>query len=312
MHLRKYLFVTITFVLLAFCNAEAQYLRDKTAIIDTNGFYPNDNDVIRFYNDYEIIPLTFNNIFGIPEIEVEFTNKSFPLYFDFGNSSSITITNELENEITYSVIDKSVSLNPDGSFRSNSLRIVIPSFKVFSKTYVNENSEIVDWKTYSTHPLNGLIGLKYLEGKSFTLDCRNKLLIVSSESISESLNEKHVSIIDLKTFQYHPHGVHFEGKVNDKNSIIYFDTGKSQTAFNRKLFTEDKILTDKSGSFYDGVVEMTFKDITVIINYPRVKNMNRKLDTNLITGVEVGIDLLKYFVLSIDRTVDKNLLIIHK
>ncbi len=293
-------------------NINAQYLRDKSKFLNVDSFYPKNDDIYLYYKNYKIYPIITQNIFGIPEIEVKIGKREFPLYFDFGNKDNICITTELTDKIKYTIIDTGKTYNPDGSFRDKIFKIIIPYLKVFNNKYVNEKGVLANWKTFSTEPFNGLIGLKYLDGKSFTLNYQQKELLVSSESILENIDSNNAEIINLNTYKYHPFGIHFEGKINNEKVIIYFDTGKSQTTLNRDLFPQNKIKSDKSGSFYKGTAELFFNKLEVKIEYPRVKTIHRNLKSDLKIGAEVGIDLLKYFILSIDRTKDKNQLIIHK
>lgn len=306
----SYVFILIFFFSL-FSITEAQYLRDKTNYINLDNYYPTDFEITENYNSYKIYSLTYNNIFDIPEVEVKFQNNSYPLKFDFGNNHNIIITSELKKTVDYNFIDSSFTYNPDGSIRDKVLKIVIPYFNVFDTDYYNEESVLVDWNTFSTNPFNGLIGLKYLADKSFTLDNESKQLIISSESIAEKIDSNKAVIIDLLNFAYHPYGIHFVGEINNKKRIFYFDTGKSQSALNRDLFPNEKILTDKSGSFYDGKVNISFGKINIDIEYPRVKSLKRNIENNYEMGIEIGIDILKYFLISVDRTNNKNIMIIH-
>lgn len=309
---KSYIFILIlTFFFSFYSIAEAQYLRDKTNYINLDNYYPTDFQITEHYNNYKTYSLTYNNIFGIPEVEVKFKNNSYPLHFDFGNSNNIIITSELQNLVEYNFIDTSFTYHPDGSIRDKVLEIMIPYFNVFDKDYYNEESALVDWNTFSTNPFNGLIGLKYLADKSFTLNNESKQLIISSESIAEKIDSNKVVIIDLLNFAYHPYGIHFVGEINNKKRIFYFDTGKSHTALNRDLFPNEKILTDKSGSFYDGKVNISFGKINFEIEYPRVKSLKRNIENNYEMGIEIGIDILKYFLISVDRTNNKNTMIIH-
>lgn len=306
----SYVFILIFFFSL-FSITEAQYLRDKTNYINLDNYYPTDFEITENYNTYKTYSLTYNNIFGIPEVEVKFQNNSYPLKFDFGNNHNIIITSELKKSVEYNFIDSSFTYNPDGSIRDKVLKIIIPYFNIFDKDYYNEESVLVDWKTFSTNPFNGLIGLKYLADKSFTLDIKSKHLLVSSESIVDKIDNNKAVTIDLLNFAYHPYGIHFIGKINNTKRIIYFDTGKSHTALNRDLFPNEKILTDKSGSFYDGKVNISFGKINFDIEYPRVKSLKRNIENNYEMGIEIGIDILKYFLISVDRTNNKNTMIIH-
>jgi len=305
------LLLKINLILIPFL-LSAQHLRDKTKIINPDSFYPSINPIAKYGDDYKKYTLIFDNIFNIPEINVKIGENHFTFYFDFGNSGNIVITSYIKNNIEYSILDSSYTYNSDGSLRDKTFNIEIPKFQVFDSLYTNEKCTLADWNIFSTNPFNGLIGLKYLQNKCFTLDCINRKLIISSHSILDSLSEKDAEIINLETYKYHPFGVHFIGKVNGKESIIYFDTGKSRSAINRSLIPEEGIVPNKSGTFYAGTVELYFGNISLKVEYPMVKKIKRSVESELPVGIEVGIDVLKYFVLTIDRTDNRNVIIFHK
>jgi hypothetical protein len=48
-----------------------------------------------------------------------------------------------------------------------------------------------------------------------------------------------------------------------------------------------------------------------MIYYPRVKNTGRDIESALPVGIEIGSDILQYFLLTIDRILDQHVLIIH-
>ncbi len=310
--MKKYFYLLFCLLLLSPSLVLAQYLRDNMRFTGAENFYPVHDSIADFYNKFNLYPLTFNNIFGIPEIQVEFKNQTFPFYFDFGNNGNIVLTDAFKGSNFYTVIDSGSTFNPDGSVRDKIYKINISSFKIFDEEYKNVKSVLAYWRTFSSEPFNGLVGLNYLKNKSFTLNCKKKYLLVSPESIVKSFTPLNAEVIQMERYDYHPNGIHFKGILNNKKIIVYFDTGKSQTALNRKLFPESKIVSDKSGSFYKGTAELILGGLKITIVQPRVKNIRRSINDSLPIGIEAGIDLLKHFIISVDRTGKKNVLIIHK
>jgi hypothetical protein len=54
-----------------------------------------------------------------------------------------------------------------------------------------------------------------------------------------------------------------------------------------------------------------FDEIEIELQYPRVEELGN-VNTGYTFGICVGSDILKYFVLTIDRTNNNDVLIIHK
>ena len=290
----------------------SQYLRDSTKYFGLNDFYPNaDSSMLNNYDEKEKHNLSFDNIFAIPEVLVCFGEKKYPFSFDFGNNSNITITTNIKDSIKYDIIDTIFTYTPDGSVRGRVFSVKIPEFKTLNQSFVGEVGTLSDWNVYSTNPFNGLIGLKYLDDKCFTLSYPKKTLAISNHSIVSELSCSKRDVIQMESYKMHPFGVHFKGRVNGQDAIIYFDTGKSHSAINQNLVPSDKIVSDKSGVFYNGTVEIEIGSRNFSIYYPRVKNTNRNIESNLPVGIEIGSDILKYFLLTIDRTNNQNLLVIH-
>lgn len=291
---------------------QAQYLRDSTKFIFMDKAYPdNDSLVLKHYSDQETVPISLHPVFGIPEIEVKFDSITAPMFFDFGNSGNILITTAIEAQVDFSIIDTAFTYTPDGKIRGQVYSINIPEFEVLGQNFVNERAILSDWSIFSTEQINGIVGLNYVANKCFTLSYSRKILAMSDVSISTTVDLKKANIISLETYPLHPYGVYFSGRINDSQAVIYFDTGKNYSVISRKLVDDDEIDSDKSGSFYKGVVSVTFGEYTFEIFYPRVGELNRNIDTELPVGIDVGSDILRYFLITIDRTGGNNLLILH-
>jgi hypothetical protein len=291
----------------------SQYLRDSTRYTGLNDFHTvDDHEILKNYSPEEKHQLIFSNVFSIPEVMVNFNGNEYPLHFDFGNSGNINITTAIADSIKYYNTDTINTYTPNGKIRGQVYRIVIPEFKTLKQSYSNETGILSDWSIYSTKPFNGLIGLKYIYNKCFTLSYTTKTLAVSNKSILSKLTKDKYELIQLEHFKMHPYGIHFKGKINNQDAIIYLDTGKSHSAINRSMVPRDKIISDKSGSFFKGSVNIEIGGKSFIIHYPRVKNTNRNINSNLPVGIEIGSDILKHILLTVDRTDNKNLLIIHR
>lgn len=289
-----------------------QYLRDSTAFVGLDAFYPTgDSLIFNNYQEHEKYQLFFGNIFSIPEVMVQFDGQEYPLLFDFGNNDNITITTAIADSIKYQIRDTTYTYTPEGKIRGQVFSILLPAFQTLNQHFTNETGILSDWSIFSTSPINGLVGLKYVGNKCFTLSYSLQTLAIGNHSIVPELKNPEPDLIQLEHYTMHPYGVHFKGRVYGTEAIVYFDTGKSHSAINQDLVPADRIVTDKSGAFFNGAVDIEIGQRSFTIYYPRVKNTNRNIESNLPVGIEVGSDILKYFLLTIDRTNNQNLLIIH-
>jgi hypothetical protein len=302
------------FIVLLFLSdaAYTQYLRDSTRFVGLENFYPeNDLQVFSCYSQDEQYPITLDADFSIPNIPVNFDDESYPFVFDFGNSGNITLTTAIAPFVDFKITDTTYTYTPDGQIRGQMYQIEVSEFITLNRHFSDEAGSLSDWSIYSSFPFNGLIGLKYLDGRCFTLSYPRKVLAISDQSVMPEIETSQASIIQLEQYEMHPYGIHFKGCVNGRNAIIYLDTGKSHSAVNQSLFQPDDIFSDKSGSFFGGTVEITMGYKTFEIYYPRVKNTGRDIESELPVGIEIGSDILQYFLLTVDRTDGQNLLIIH-
>jgi hypothetical protein len=233
--MRKILLILFVLILLLSCEKD-DLLESKFKLINSESYYPQNEwkDELN-YQDTNLFNITLHSIFGVPELVVEFGNKSYPLHFDFGNSKYLMISTVLENEIDYTIIEEGETLNPDGSFRGIIYWIEIPEIKIINKKYYNVTAMLADWKIFASEPINGGISMDYFNGLRFTLDYKKKLLACIHQPFPYDTSTENYLRINLIKLDYHPYGVHFMGEVNNVKSLIYFDTGRNKTAINRNL-----------------------------------------------------------------------------
>ncbi len=295
--------------LVSFVEVQAltQYFRDRTRLVDFERLkclYK--EEIFKHYQEADTYKISLDKDFGMPHLDLVFGESSYPFILDFGNNGNIIISNAISDKIDYKEIKKSYTYTPNGEIRGEAVEIELSTFKLLNKTYEKEKSTLVDWSIFSTSPMNGLIGLKYLQNCIFTLDYEARILALSQEDIN--LEGEKIHLLDLP---YHPYGIHFIGKVNGKDAIIYLDTGKSHTEINSALLDKDELVEDKSGRFYPGLIDIQLGNKHFSIEYPRVKHMQRDIDSEYPLGIYIGSDILKYMTLTLDRRNSKNYLIIH-
>ncbi len=309
--MRKILLILLVPLFLLSC--KKNNLASKFKLTNSESYYPKNEWINELnYEDTNLFNTTIRTGFDEPQLEVEFNDKSFPLTFDFGNSKRIMISTMLENEIDYTIVGEGESLWPDGSFRGNIYFIEIPEMKLLNKQYYNVIATLEDWEIYSSEPFNGCVSMDYFKDLRFTLDYKQKLFACICQPFPYNTSTNNYLKIDLIQFDYHPYGVHFMGEVNNVKSIIYFDTGRSKTMIDRNLVESNKIISDKSGTYYEGNILIKFDELEFELQFPRVDDLGGAIDYDYPVGVAVGSDVLKYFVLTIDRTNNSDVLIIHR
>lgn len=303
----------ILFVQLSILSCKKDYLESKFKLTNSASYYPNNEWKNEFnYKDTNLFNISLEEETNIPEIMVEFDNELYPLTFDFGNSKDILITTALENEINYTTIKESETWWPDGSFRGYVYVINIPKMKLLNIEYLNVPATLADWKIYSSNPFNGCVSMDYFSDLRFTLDYKQKILACSNQTFTYDSSTDEYLIINLIKFDYHPYGVHFMGEVNNVKSLIYFDTGRSKTMIKKGLVDPEKVISDKTGTFYNGVIPVKFDQLKIELQFPRVDDLDRGIDYDYPVGIAVGSDILQYFVITIDRTENNDKLIVHK
>lgn len=246
------------------------------------------------YEKEEVHDISIGIINPCPAIPVEFGNKKIDIEFDTGNAEGISITTAIRGKIDYEVTGKIISANSDGTYRGNGESILLKSINIFGNEYTNVKSSLTDWRMYGSLRFNGLVGLEYFRNKVVTLDYKNKLIAVSSNSIDyNKLHKEKYTILPLVSPSAinHKDLLFFEGEVNGEKSTIYLDTGSSRSFIN---------------------IEDNYRDTTVDVKlgdkkykFQRLRNdkigFTDKFDYPL--RLAINSDLLKsnHFVITIDR-----------
>lgn len=167
---------------------------------------------------------------GCPLIPVYFNEEMYYLNFDTGCSSSLVVTNVLENKIDYTILKQNEQLNRDGSHRGWSYNISVNKFGLFHKVYNDLDCSMIDWKMSSSHKFNGLVGTKLFKDRIVTLDYRAHMMGVSEKTLDYSgLSKEQYAIVPILHTQIdgQENLVFFECKINDEDALVYIDTGKN-------------------------------------------------------------------------------------
>jgi hypothetical protein len=283
-------------------------------LINSADYYPTNNWIQDLsYDDTSLLDIDLDNFFEYPNIDVKIGEKYFPLTFDFGTSGEMWITTEIEDEIEYTYLGETQTLWPDGSYRGTVKKIKIPSAEILGKKYLDIITELADWEIYSTQPFNGAFGLKYLDNRRFTLDYKGKLLAHTDLPFPiDHLNQADYITCPLIDFDYHPYGIHILGEVEGLQSIIYFDTGQSHSWIDKKII-DNSLLIGDDHQYYNGIINIHIGELELQVKYPMAEDMY-PIDEEYDYPVRfiIGTNLLKYFVITVDRTDNNNLLFIHR
>ena len=243
------------------------------------------------------------NLFSIPEIPVVLNGKTFWVQLDFGTAGNPTFTTAIEKQITFEIVSEQATYNADGSHRGSVKNVTIPSVTILGEDFINQQAVLADWKIYSTLPFNGNIGLSFFSGKRITIDYPARKLYVSTTPLPDTvLDTQGRPVIACENPPPHfPTGLFVKGIVQEKETLVYIDSGSSRSFINETLFPQWKTVTGiclGDANFavpaLRGTRSINFQDFPVPI------------------GLTLGSDFLKSSVITIDRTNGQNRIILLK
>lgn len=263
------------------------------------------------YNENEIHRLSFHfsGSRSCPEIPVQINDKEFKLGFDTGCGSGLGLTNALEKEIVYDLIGQTEQLNRDGSHRGWSKRVFLEEINVFGEAYDEVETNISDWKMFSSSEFNGLIGLVYFQSRVITLDYPGHRIAVCNRPIDETkLDTDKYVILPLYRSTSKNQGTlpFFQVEYDGKPAMAYLDTGKNYSYVYDPAC--EMSISNRPSDFTDipikiGSMEMTLKDVGKVNNlaqaeglpYPTMIEFNS--DQIWRCGLLVTIDLIDHRII---------------
>ncbi len=297
--------IVFVFLLAAGCNHHG--------LVGCNHFYPKaDWKTNLQYDDGEVKPLYISPT-GCPDIEVRLNDKPFHLGFDFGCSKGFQITTAVEEQANYTVLEETNTYHADGTIRGKVSRIKVDSLEVFGDRYEDQEGTLADWRIFSSLPYEGLIGLEYFAGCRFTLDYRRQKLGLTRRPLPDIARESNDCLfIDLlDPPDYHRHGVYVLGQVNSVECVIHIDTGCSVTMVDPAVVTPAQRARVDGGTC-SAELPVNLGGFAFAISGFRVDQIRHPSPHRYPVRMGIGSDLLKHLVITVDRTENKNLLIIHK
>ncbi|MBN1939554.1 MAG: hypothetical protein JW843_08205 [Candidatus Aminicenantes bacterium] len=265
------------------------------------------------YDPARIFSLRFRGN-SCPLVEVKIDGQSFWLTFDFGSSGGMLVTTAIEEKIKYEFVRELKTSYADGRPRGSGKEVILNRVEAFGKTFERVVCDLFDWKIFSSAPNDGAISLEYIENTRFTLDYREKILAVTEKPFPEVLMTGGglISIPLLISPDWNKYGLYLKGTVNGRETIIYIDNGSSHTIVDPGLLGAMPVTKSRGGDICASEIPVSIGGLDLRISRFRVAAVRRKTSYDLPVGIKIGSDLLRHFVLTVDRTPGRNLLIVHR
>lgn len=262
------------------------------------------------YSQDEIYPikLALNNI---PLVTININETPIDIFFDTGNSHGLGLTTAIEGKIEYKIIKTTRSTWPDGSYRGESKIITVSSLGVFGDVYKNVEVVFSDWKMYSSLKFNGLLGLKYFRRKRVTLDYQNEKIAVSEKPLTNAaLQNSHDTVVQLlDPPERHMDLIYLIGRVNGQETVIYLDTGSSASFIDPRIIDKNDIIKENKRSLVKDI-KFSINGFGFKVRRMRVMELRRGMNFKYPVRVRLGSDVLKDFLITIDKMTNR--IIFHK
>ncbi len=282
-------------------------------LIDQSRYYPRtDWRADLQYNTGEIHPLTMSPT-GCPQLGVRLNGRPFQLVFDFGCGQGFQVTTAIKDRLDCQVLEDTHTYHADGRVRGTVQRIRVDSLEVCGARHDAQEGTLTNWRIFSSRPYEGLIGLEYFVGHRFTLDYRRHKLGLTKKPFPPALRgSKDYVVIEMpEPPGWHKYGVYVPGRVNGVDCTIHMDTGSSHTMIDPTLLVA--AATPEKGDAKSPVkVLVSIGGVEFRIEDFRVAEIKHPSEYQHPVRMGIGSDLLRRFVITVDRTEDKNLLIIHR
>jgi hypothetical protein len=256
----------------------------------------------------ELYPIKIQ-INSIPVVEVKVNGSPLWVKFDTGCSPGFSLTSAVEDTIEHTVTGKSTQRNPDGSYRGETTLATIASLEIFGVTYAPVKTSFTDWRIFSTLKFNGLLGLKYFQDKRVTIDYKKKKIGITDRPIGDDpLKKFNGAVVPLLKA---PGGqadlIYVLGKVRGQPTVIYLDTGSSASFIDPSMLDSGEIKNGKRYLFTENV-EMSIGDLPFTVKRLRVQEQRRGVDFAYPQTVKLGSDVIRDFLITIDKITNRLIL----
>jgi hypothetical protein len=253
------------------------------------------------YQQDELYPIKLQ-INSIPLVEVKVNGTPLWVKFDTGNSTGFSLTSAVEERIEHTVTGKSTARNPDGSYRGETTLATIASLEVFGDSYAPVATSISDWRMFSTLKFNGLLGLKYFDGKRVTLDYKKRKIGITDRPLAYAAVEElcGVAVPLLEASGSQADLIYVVGQIKGQPTVIYLDTGSSASFIDPCVLDPSEIKEEKRFLIAEDV-EMSIGNFSFTVKQLRVKEQRRGVSFEYPQTVKLGSDVIKDFLFTIDR-----------
>lgn len=257
------------------------------------------------YRQDELYPIKLQ-INSIPVVEVKVNNSPLWVKFDTGCSTGFSLTSAVEDTIEHQVIGKSTERNPDGSYRGETTLATIASLEVFGDKHARVNTSFTDWRIFSTLKFNGLLGLKYFQNKRVTIDYKKKKIgITDRPLVYDTIKDFSGAVIPLLEASGSQADLIFVlGQIRGQPTVIYLDTGSSASFIDPSMVDTSEIKKGKRHLLAENV-GMSIGDFSFTVKRLRVAEQRRGVNFEYPQTVKLGSDVIRDFLLTIDRISNK-------
>jgi hypothetical protein len=260
------------------------------------------------YRETQLYPLTLGAT-GCPLIEVDVAGVKVPLILDSGTARGFVITTSAP-AIPHRVEERSEELNPDGSHRGESWSIRVETVSVLGQVFKNVAGRLSDWRTFSSEPFNGTVGLDFFLDRRLTLDYRSGKVGVTASPLPEKLDRKRYLYIDLiEPPKSQGRILYARARVNGRDAIVHFDTGHN-VSFIDPDFAQGLARVERPGKFkvFREQVPLELGGQPFLLDELRESPIRRGTGFDLPVALTLGSDVLSHFIVTIDIRAKKLIL----
>jgi len=242
------------------------------------------------YEYSEIFPIKVGK-YGYPYVQVIINGQELEMAFDTGNMSGLLVAPETAKQLSLSSIGESKHYDSSGEAIGISRVFKVPELVVFGKVWAEEQAH-----EHTVSGLIGLIGPRYVYGKRFTLDYKNKVIAVS-ESPSPRIEQENITF-PLVRSKDHIGMIVVRGEVNGYPALIQIDTGKSRTCVDSALVERMNLPESPRGYRIDKIQLGPYSFMVTSAKMVSFKGISGDLPEPILLGM--GSDILSQVVLSVD------------
>ena len=246
---------------------------------------------------------------SIPLVEVKVNGIPLWVKFDTGNSTGFSLTSAVERQVAHTITGKSTQRNPDGSYRGETTLVTIASLEVFGQKYAPVATSFSDWRIFSVLKFNGLLGLKYFEDKRVTIDYQSKIIGISERPLVDRAFGEYsgANVPLLKALGSQADLIYVLGKVKDRTTVIYLDTGSSASFIDPDVLDAAEIKKGVRFEFVENI-DMSIGDFPFCVKQLRVQKQERGVNFDYPQTIKLGSDVIRDFLITIDKIANRLIL----